>query len=145
MGSRIHDDDPSRVPSSDSAEDASTAKKVLVVEDDLLNRMFYSAVLEAHGYDVAIVHDGAHVLAEVDRFAPDVITMDIHLPNISGLELIKRLQRDARKRKIPILAITGFAGKGEEARIRRAGARGYIAKPVSVARLTTEIEALLGG
>jgi len=124
-------------------EDPAMAKKVLVVEDDLLNRMFYSAVLEGKGYEVAFVHDGAQVLAEVDRFAPDLITMDIHLPSISGLELIKRLQRDARKRKIPILAITGFAGKNEEARIRRAGARGYLAKPVSVAKLTTEIEALL--
>ena len=124
-------------------EDPAMAKKVLVVEDDLLNRMFYSAVLEGKGYEVAFVRDGAHVLAEVDRFAPDLITMDIHLPSISGLELIKRLQRDARKRKIPILAITGFAGRNEEARIRRAGARGYLAKPVSVAKLTTEIEALL--
>lgn len=118
-------------------------RKVLVVEDDLLNRMFYSTVLEGQGYEVVIVHDGAHVLAEVERFAPDVITMDIHLPSISGLELIKWLQRDARLRHIPILAITAFAGRGEEARIRRAGARGYIAKPVTIARLTSEIEALL--
>jgi two-component system cell cycle response regulator DivK len=118
-------------------------RKVLVVEDDLLNRMFYSAVLEGQGFEVAIVHDGAHVLAEVETFAPDVITMDIHLPSISGLELIKQLQSDARYRDIPILAITAFAGRGEEARIRRAGARGYIAKPVSIARLISEIDALL--
>ena len=125
-------------------EDPAMAKKVLVVEDDLLNRMFYSAVLEGKGYEVAFVHDGAQVLAEVDRFAPDLITMDIHLPSISGLELIKRLQRNPRTRHIPILAITGFAGRGEEAKIRRAGASSYIAKPVTIARLKSEIEALLG-
>jgi len=118
-------------------------KKVLVVEDDVLNRMFYTAVLEEAGYEVVLVHDGAHVLAEVARVMPDVITMDIHLPNISGLELIKQLQRGARTRHIPILAITGYAGRGEEAKIRRAGARGYIAKPVTIARLKSEIEALL--
>jgi len=120
-------------------------KKVLVVEDDLLNRMFYSAVLEGEGYDVLVVSDGALVLAEVGTFAPDVITMDIQLPNISGLDLIKLLQQDQRTRRIPILAITAFAGRGEEARIRRAGAQGYIAKPVTVARLTREIGALLNG
>ena len=120
-------------------------KKVLVVEDDVLNRMFYQAVLEELGYEVAIVHDGAQVQAEVNNFWPDVITMDIQLPNVSGLDLIKRLQKDQRTRKIPILAITAFAGRGEEARIRRAGARGYIAKPVSIAQLTTEIGALLEG
>ena len=121
------------------------AKKVLVVEDDVLNRMFYTAVLEEAGYEVVLVHDGANVLAEVDRVGPDVITMDIHLPTISGLELIKRLQGNQRTRHIPILAITGYAGRGEEAKIRRAGARGYIAKPVTIARLKSEIEALLGG
>ena len=121
------------------------AKKVLVVEDDVLNRMFYTAVLEEVGYEVVLVHDGANVLAEVDRVEPDVITMDIHLPTISGLELIKRLQGNQRTRHIPILAITGYAGRGEEAKIRRAGARGYIAKPVTIARLKSEIEALLGG
>ena len=129
---------------SDSAVAAAMGKKVLVVEDDVLNHLFYRAVLTEFGYEVVVIDDGAHVLAEVERFAPDVITMDIHLPNISGLELIKRLQRDARKRAIPILAITAFAGRDEEARIRRAGARGYIAKPVTVARLTSEIQALLG-
>jgi two-component system cell cycle response regulator DivK len=132
---------PAQIP--DSVVVRSMVKKVLVVEDDVLNRMFYTAVLEEVGYEVVLVHDGANVLAEVEKFRPDVITMDIHLPNISGLELIKRLQRDERTRGIPILAITGYAGRGEEAKIRRAGARSYIAKPVTIARLKSEIEALL--
>lgn len=137
-------DKPPTAQTSDPDVPPGMAKKVLVVEDDVLNRMFYKAVLEELGYEVVNVHDGALVLAEVSRFRPDVITMDIQLPSISGLELIKRLQLDQQTRAIPILAITAFAGRGEEARIRRAGARGYIAKPVSIARLTSEIEALLG-
>ena len=135
---------PPPAQTGESAVTPNMVKKVLVVEDDVLNRMFYTAVLEEVGYEVVLVHDGAHVLAEVERFRPDVITMDIHLPNISGLELIKRLQRNPRTRQIPILAITGFAGRGEEAKIRRAGASSYIAKPVTIARLKSEIEALLG-
>lgn len=119
------------------------ARKVLVVEDDLLNRMFYHAVLEGHGFDVALVEDGADVLDEVRRYCPDLITMDIHLPNISGLRLIKQLQAGEQTRSIPILAITAFAGKGEEKRIRGAGVSGYLPKPVTIPRLIGEVDAIL--
>lgn len=119
------------------------APRILIVEDDLLNRMFYHEVLGGRGYDIAMVSDGAMVMEEVHRFRPDIITMDIQLPHISGLRLIRRLQRDDRTRAIPILAITAFAGKGEEERIRGAGARGYLAKPVTMDRLTGAIEELL--
>lgn len=118
--------------------------KVLIVEDDLLNRMFYEAALSDRGYEVAMVDDGARVIDEVNAFRPDLITMDIQLPNVSGVQLIKRLQKDETTRDIPILAITAFCGKGEEDRIRRAGARGYIAKPVTIPRLVGEIDAILG-
>ena len=119
------------------------AHRILVVEDDLLNRMFYHEALGANGYDVATVEDGAAVLAEVARFAPDLITMDIQLPNVSGLQLIRLLKRDAATRAIPILAITAFAGRDEEARVRTAGASGYLAKPVSMERLVGTVEGLL--
>lgn len=120
------------------------ALKVLIVEDDLLNRMFYEAVLSDRGYEVAMVDDGARVIDEVHAFRPDLITMDIQLPNVSGVQLIRRLQKDEATKVIPILAITAFCGKGEEARIRRAGAKGYIAKPVTIPRLVGEIEKILG-
>ncbi|BBC74209.1 response regulator [Altererythrobacter sp. B11] len=119
------------------------AHRVLVVEDDVLNGMFYQAVLEAGGFTVRVVSDGAYVLRAVEEFAPDLITMDIQVPNISGLELTRKLQADDRFREIPILAITAFAGRGEEGTIRNAGARGYLAKPVSIKRLMAEIEGLL--
>ncbi len=119
--------------------------KVLVVEDDLLNRMFYHEVLQGRGYAVALVSDGAAVLEEVERFGPDLITMDIQLPNISGLRLIRRLQKEPALRDIPILAITAFAGKAEEERIRAAGAKGFLAKPVTIPKLLEQVDAILAG
>lgn len=119
--------------------------KVLVVEDDLLNRMFYHEVLQGRGFEVAMVSDGAAVMDEVERFEPDLITMDIQLPHISGLRLIRKLQMGRATKAIPIIAITAFAGKGEEERIRSAGARAYLAKPVTIPRLVSAVDALLAG
>lgn len=117
--------------------------KVLIVEDDLLNRMFYEAVFQQRGYEMMAVDDGAHVLDAVDSFAPDLITMDIHLPHVSGRQLIRKLQRNPATRHIPILAITAFAGQSDEEAIRRAGAKGYLAKPLSIERLLEEVDLLL--
>jgi two-component system, cell cycle response regulator DivK len=108
------------------------ANRILVVEDDLLNRMFLCATLESSGYEVRMVTDGAHVLAATREFGPDLITMDINLPNVSGVDLIENLQADPDLRDIPILAITAYVGKGEERIIREAGAADYMAKPISI-------------
>jgi two-component system cell cycle response regulator DivK len=110
--------------------------RILVVEDDLLNRMFYHEVLDACG---------AAVMGEVERFRPHVITMDIQLPHVSGLKLIGQLRRRAETREIPIIAITAFAGREEEARVRAAGASNYLAKPVTMDRLKSAVNAALGG
>lgn len=120
------------------------AARILVVEDDLLNRMFYNEVLGACGHEVAMVADGAGVLREVERFRPDVITMDIQLPHVSGLKLIDQLRRKADTRDIPIIAITAFAGREEEAKCRAAGASNYLAKPVTMDRLRGAVDAALG-
>ena len=117
--------------------------RILVVEDDLLNRMFYHDVLEGEGFTVRQVEDGARVIEEVAQFSPDLITMDMQLPNISGLRLIRQLQKDAVTRPIPILAVTAFAGPQEEARIRSAGARDYLAKPVTVKQLLDAVRTCL--
>jgi two-component system cell cycle response regulator DivK len=119
--------------------------RILVVEDDLLNRMFYHEVLDACGHEVAMVGDGAAVMGEVERFRPHVITMDIQLPHVSGLKLIGQLRRRAETREIPIIAITAFAGREEEARVRAAGASNYLAKPVTMDRLKSAVNAALGG
>ena len=119
-------------------------KKILVVEDDLLNRMFLCATLEAGGYAVRMVSDGAHVVAAAEEFAPDLVTMDINLPNVSGVQLIRTLKAKPRFRDLPILAITAYVGKGEEAHIRQAGSAGYMAKPVRIGPLLASVETLLG-
>jgi len=121
------------------------ARKVLVVEDDLLNRMFYQEVLGAAGHEVSMVADGAAVMREVERFQPDVITMDIQLPHISGLRLIQQLRRQSATRAIPIIAITAFAGRDEESKCREAGATNYLAKPVTMDRLKGAVAAALEG
>lgn len=119
------------------------AHKILVVEDDLLNRMFYYEALSARGHEVCMVDDGARVMAEAKRFAPDLITMDIQLPSISGLRLIQLLRRDARLADVPIVAITAFVGQEEEARVRMAGASAFLPKPVSMDQLVGAAEVLL--
>jgi two-component system cell cycle response regulator DivK len=115
----------------------------MVVEDDLLNRMYLCAVLEGSGFVADSVSDGAHVVEAARRSRPDLITMDINLPNVSGLELIKRLRADAELNHIPICAVTAYVGKGEETRIRKAGADDFMAKPISMNALLDTVNRLL--
>lgn len=121
------------------------AKRVLVVEDDLLNRMLLCAVLKANGFAVEEVTDGAHAIEAARRFEPDLITMDINLPNISGLELIKRVRADDELKHVPVLAVTAYVGRGEESRIRRAGAQDFMAKPISIKPFVAAVNRLLEG
>ncbi|APE27487.1 response regulator [Aurantiacibacter gangjinensis] len=120
------------------------ATKVLIVEDDVLNRMFYEAVFKQRGYELMLVDDGARVLDAVETFGPDLITMDIHLPHVSGRKLIRKITRNPDTANIPILAITAFAGKRDEEEIRKAGASSYLAKPLNIDTLLREVDALLG-
>lgn len=119
------------------------SKRVLVVEDDLLNRMYLCAVLEGSGFVADSVSDGAHVIETARRLRPDVITMDINLPHVSGIELIKRLRADNELKQIPIFAVTAYVGKGEESRIRKAGADDFLAKPISMTALLDTVNRLL--
>lgn len=118
-------------------------KRILIVEDDLLNRRLFGAVLESAEFDVRTEGNGANVIAVARDFRPDLITMDINLPNVSGMQLIDILQADAQLKKIPIIAITAYVGKGEETEIMDAGASGYLAKPISVGPLLAAVAKLL--
>ena len=116
----------------------------MVVEDNDLNRKLFCDVLKANGFDVDPVADG-HVVLETARAAPpDLIIMDIQLPHVSGLDLITAMQKDAALQNIPILAVTAYAAKGDEEKIRAAGARGYLSKPVPVAKFLEGVKAILG-
>ena len=118
-------------------------KKVLVVEDDLLNRMFLTDCLRLHGYEVREADDGAKVMDAVREYAPDLITMDINIPSISGETLIRRIKRDAALAHIPVLAITAFASVSDEARVRQAGAEGFMAKPLTLQGLLAGVSELI--
>ena len=118
-------------------------RRILVVEDDLLNRMFYCEVLQREGYEVREVDDGAIVMDRARAFDPDLVIMDINLPHVSGIELIERLKADRNLSDAPVLAITAYVGKAEEARIREAGAAEYLSKPVSMKTFVSAIERLL--
>ena len=118
-------------------------RRILVVEDDLLNRMFYCEVLQREGYEVKEVDDGAIVMDRARDFDPDLVIMDINLPHVSGIELIERLKADQNLADAPVLAITAYVGRAEEARIREAGAAEYLSQPVSMKTFVSAIQRLL--
>jgi len=118
-------------------------QKVLIAEDNELNLKLFADLLKAHGYETDCVRDGGDVLAHALSFRPDLIVMDIKLPHVSGLELIRSIKADPAISATPIIAVTAFAAKGDEERIRAAGAEGYISKPVTVKGFLAAVEALL--
>lgn len=118
-------------------------KRIMVVEDNDLNRKLFCDVLRANGYEVEPVADGNAVIETARRVAPDLIIMDIQLPGMSGVDLIEAAKRDRALRAIPVLAVTAFAAKGDEERIRAAGAAGYLAKPVSITPFMTAVRQLV--
>jgi len=118
-------------------------QKILVVEDNELNLKLFCDLLRAHAYAAEPVRDGREAVAKARAFRPDLIVMDIQMPHISGLELIEQLKADAELRRTPIMAVTAYAAKGDEERIRDAGAEGYVSKPISVVRFVEAVRALL--
>ncbi|MEM7690701.1 MAG: response regulator [Pseudomonadota bacterium] len=119
------------------------AKRIMVVEDNDLNRKLFCDVLKANGFEALPVANGDHVIDTALRHAPDLIVMDIQLAGISGVDLIEAAKKDTRLEPIPILAVTAFAAKGDEERIRAAGASGYLAKPVSINPFMNAVKDLL--
>lgn len=113
------------------------SKKVLIVEDNELNMKLFHDLLEAHGYDTLGTKDGLKALEMAREHRPDLILMDIQLPEVSGLEVTKWIKDDDDLSSIPIVAVTAFAMKGDEERIREGGCEAYLSKPITV---TTFIE-----
>jgi two-component system cell cycle response regulator DivK len=119
------------------------AKRVLVVEDNELNLKLFCDLLRAHGYVTEPVRDGRDALASARDFMPDLVVTDIQLPHVGGEELIRHLKLDATLRRVPIMAVTAYAGHEDEERIRAAGADAYVSKPISLARFMEEVRALV--
>ena len=119
------------------------AKKVLIVEDNELNMKLFHDLLESQGYKTLQTREGLQALALARQHRPDLILMDIQLPEISGLEVTKWLKEDDDLSHIPVVAVTAFAMKGDEDRIRQGGCEAYISKPISVTHFLETIRRLL--
>ena len=119
-------------------------KKVLIVEDNELNMKLFHDLLEAQGYETLETREGLSALAIARAHRPDLILMDIQLPEISGLEVTKWLKDDDSLADIPVVAVTAFAMKGDEERIREGGCEAYLSKPISVGKFIETIRHFLG-
>ncbi len=119
-------------------------KKVLIVEDNELNMKLFSDLLEAHGYETVGTDNGLNALDLARQHAPDLILMDIQLPEVSGLEVTKWLKDDDELSPIPVIAVTAFAMKGDEERIRQGGCEAYMSKPITVSVFIETIRRFLG-
>jgi len=118
-------------------------KTVLIVEDNELNMKLFHDLLEAHGYNVLQARTGPEALALADEHRPDLILMDIQLPEISGLEVTQKIKNNKELANIPVIAVTAFAMKGDEERIRQGGCEDYIAKPISVVSFLEKVKRYL--
>ena len=107
---------------------------MLIVEDNELNMKLFNDLLEAHGYATIQTKSGVEAVELARRHRPNLILMDIQLPEVSGLEVTQWLKDDEELRTIPIIAITAFAMKGDEEKIRQGGCEAYLSKPFSVVK-----------
>ena len=106
------------------------AKRILVVEDNELNMKLLNDVLEAHGYDVLSTGEGAVAIEWAKQYHPDLILMDLQLPDMSGLDATRQLKADEATRDIPVIAVTAFAMAGDEKKALDHGCDAYVAKPI---------------
>ena len=120
------------------------AKSVLIVEDNELNMKLFHDLLEAHGYNTLQTRIGIEALQLAREHRPDLILMDIQLPEVSGLEVTKWIKEDEDISSIPVIAVTAFAMKGDEERIRQGGCEAYISKPISVSKFLETVRSYLG-
>ena len=119
-------------------------KTVMIVEDNELNMKLFRDLIEAHGYRTVQTRSGLAAVDLAREHHPDLILMDIQLPEISGLDVTKTLKADPELHKIPVIAVTAFAMKGDEERIRQGGCEAYISKPISVTKFIETIKSFLG-
>jgi two-component system, cell cycle response regulator DivK len=120
------------------------SKTVLIVEDNDLNMKLFNDLLEAQGYQTIKSRSGLEGLELARKHHPDLILMDIQLPEVSGIDIIKLLKESDEMRAIPVIAITAFAMKGDEERIRESGCEGYLSKPISIAKFVETVRSFIG-
>ncbi|GAB5455030.1 MAG: cell-cycle response regulator DivK [Henriciella sp.] len=120
-----------------------TPRKVLIVEDNALNMRLFSDLLEASGYETLQCVDGAKAVGIALEETPDLIIMDIQLPEVSGLDITRWLKDDERTSEIPVLAVTAFAMRTDEMLVREAGCEGYLSKPIQVRSFLKTVDDLM--
>jgi two-component system, cell cycle response regulator DivK len=120
------------------------AKRILVVEDNELNMKLLNDVLEAHGYDVLSTGEGAVAVAWARQYRPDLILMDLQLPDMSGLEVTRQLKASSETASIPIVAVTAFAMAGDEKKALEHGCDAYVAKPIDLRNFLDLIAGFVG-
>ena len=118
-------------------------KKILIVEDNELNMKLFNDLLETSGYETRQTREGLKAISIARKFLPDLILMDIQLPEVSGLEVAKWLKDDDNLSNIPIVAITAFAMKGDQERILDGGCEAYLSKPISISTFLDTIGNLI--
>jgi two-component system, cell cycle response regulator DivK len=123
--------------------DSPMGKRILIVEDNDLNMKLLHDLLEAKGYATLQTKDGREALKLARQHRPDLILMDIQLPEVSGLEVTRWIKADDDLTTIPIIAVTAFAMKGDEEKIREGGCEAYIAKPISVTNFLQTVRRFL--
>jgi two-component system cell cycle response regulator DivK len=119
------------------------AKKILIVEDNDLNLKLFRDLLGANGYDTYETREGIEAIALTRNVQPDLIIMDIQLPEISGLDITRKIKADLEIRHIPVIAVTAFAMKDDEDKIMRAGCEAYLSKPIAIDDFLTTIRRFL--
>ena len=126
-----------------SAPDEAMTKTVLIVEDNELNMKLFSDLLEAHGYATLKTANGIDAIEIARAHKPDLILMDIQLPEVSGLDVTRWLKEDDELKSIPVIAVTAFAMKGDEERIREGGCEAYLSKPISIGKFLETVRTYL--
>src|SRR6201992_1559988 len=119
-------------------------KTVLIVEDNELNMKLFHDLLESHGHNTVSTRNGVSAIALARKHRPHLILMDIQLPEVSGLEVTKWIKDDPELHAIPVIAITAFAMKGDEERIRQGGGGAYLSKPISVGKFIETVRRFVG-
>ena len=119
-------------------------KTVLIVEDNELNMKLFNDLLEAHGYETVQTRNGVEAVELARKHKPNLILMDIQLPEVSGLQVTQWIKDDEELRHIPVIAITAFAMKGDEEKIRQGGCEAYLSKPISVVKFLDTVRNYLG-
>ena len=119
-------------------------RTVLIVEDNALNMKLFNDLLVAHGYETLQTGDGFKALSMAREHRPDLVVMDIQLPQISSLEVTKWLKDDDELKVTPVVAVTAFAMEGDEDKIRAGGCGAHLAKPISVKTFLATVRQLIG-